>query len=79
MRIDGAASVGARRTSMLQDLDRGRQLEIDALLAAVAEMGRLAGIETPFIDSVLALVRQMRRVHTVYPTFPERKSATNAA
>lgn len=78
-RIAGAASVGAHRTSMLQDLDKGRQLEIDALLAAVAEMGRLAGIETPFIDSVLALVQQMGRVHAVYPTFPEPKPATNAA
>jgi 2-dehydropantoate 2-reductase len=64
---------------MLQDLDKGRQLEIDALLAAVQEMGRLAGIETPFIDSVLTLVQQMGRVHAVYPTFPEREPATNAA
>jgi 2-dehydropantoate 2-reductase len=74
-RIDGAAKVGAHRTSMLQDLDRKRPLEIDALLTAVQEMGRLARIETPFIDSVLALVQQMGRVNGVYPTFPERPAA----
>lgn len=71
-RINGAAKVGAHRTSMLQDLDKGRPLEIDALLTAVQEMGRLVELETPYIDSVLALVQQMGRVKGVYPTFPER-------
>lgn len=70
-RINGAASVGAHRTSMLQDLERGRPLEIDALLTAVQEMGRMVDVETPYIDSVLALVQQMGRVAGVYPTFPE--------
>ena len=65
---------------MLQDLDKGRPLEIDALLKAVQEMGRLAGIATPFIDSVLALVQQMGRTRGVYPCFPELKiAAPNAA
>ena len=72
-RINGAASVGAHRTSMLQDLERGRPLEIDALLTAVQEMGRMVDMETPYIDSVLALVQQMGRVAGVYPTFPEPK------
>ncbi|MEJ1159985.1 2-dehydropantoate 2-reductase [Prosthecomicrobium sp. N25] len=71
-RINGAAKVGAHRTSMLQDLDKGRPLEIDALLTAVQEMGRLVELETPYIDSVLALVQQMGRVKGVYPTFPEK-------
>jgi len=71
-RINGAAKVGAHRTSMLQDLDKGRPLEIDALLTAVQEMGRLVDLETPFIDSVLALVQQMGRVKGHYPTFPEK-------
>lgn len=71
-RINGAAKVGAHRTSMLQDLDKGRPLEIDALLTAVQEMGRLVELDTPYIDSVLALVQQMGRVKGVYPTFPER-------
>lgn len=78
-RIEGAASVGAHRTSMLQDLDKGRPLEIDALLKAVQEMGRMAGIATPFIDSVLALVQQMARSRGVYPCFPEPVAASNAA
>lgn len=70
-RIDGAAGVGAHRTSMLQDLDKGRALEIDALLTAVQEMGRIAEIQTPHIDAVLALVQQMARVRGLYPTFPQ--------
>ena len=57
-RIDGAAAVGAHRTSMLQDLDLGRPLETDALVGAVQELGRLTGIGTPTIDMVHALVRQ---------------------
>jgi 2-dehydropantoate 2-reductase len=71
-RIDGAAAVGAHRTSMLQDLDKGRALEIDALLTAVQEMGRIADVATPHIDAVLALVQQMARVKGLYPTFPEQ-------
>ena len=78
-RIEGAASVGAHRTSMLQDLEKGRPLEIDALLKAVQEMGRMANIATPFIDSVLALVQQMARSRGVYPCFPEPIVAPNAA
>jgi 2-dehydropantoate 2-reductase len=66
-RIDGAARVGPHRTSMLQDLDRGRPMEIDALVGAVQEMGRLVGIETPTIDAVLALVKQRARVAGLYP------------
>ena len=38
-RIDGAAEVGVHKTSMLQDLERGRPMEIDALLGAVVELG----------------------------------------
>ncbi|MFQ5680026.1 MAG: 2-dehydropantoate 2-reductase [Gemmatimonadota bacterium] len=67
-RIDGAAAVGAHRTSMLQDLERGRPMEIDALVGAVQEMGRLVGVETPIIDTVLALVRQRARSAGCYPS-----------
>lgn len=70
-RINGAASVGAHRTSMLQDLEKGRKLELDALLAAVAEMGKLVEVPTPTIDTVLALTQQMGRVAGVYPVYPE--------
>ncbi len=70
-RINGAASVGAHRTSMLQDLEKGRPIELDALLSVVQEMGRLVDVQTPTIDVVLALSKQMGRVAGVYPTFPE--------
>lgn len=56
-RIAGGAAVGAHKTSMLQDLERRRPMEIDALVTAVQEMGRLVEVPTPTIDTVLALVR----------------------
>ena len=65
-RIDGAAAVGAHRTSMLQDLDKGRPMEIDALVSAVQEMGRLVDLPTPTVDVVLALVRQRARAAGCY-------------
>lgn len=65
-RIEGAAAVGAHKTSMLQDLELGRPMEIDALVAAVSEMGDMVGIETPTIDTVLALVRQRGRIAGCY-------------
>lgn len=61
-RIAGADEVGAHKTSMLQDLERGRPMEIDALVASVQELGRLTDIATPAIDLVLALVRQRARL-----------------
>jgi 2-dehydropantoate 2-reductase len=70
-RINGAASVGAHRTSMLQDLDKKRPLELDALLTSVQEIGRLVEVPTPAIDIVLALTQQMGRVANVYPVFPQ--------
>jgi 2-dehydropantoate 2-reductase len=56
-RIDGAVTVGAHKTSMLQDYELGRPLELDALVASVAEIGRLVDVPTPTLDAVLALVR----------------------
>ena len=56
-RIDGVEAVGPHRTSMLQDLDQGRPMEIDALVTAVQEMGDMLELETPTIDVVLSLVR----------------------
>ena len=61
-RIDGGAAVGAHRTSMLQDLEAGRPMEIDALVGSVAEVGRLVGVATPTIATVLALVRLRAKV-----------------
>lgn len=74
-RIAGAAAVGAHRTSMLQDVDRGRSLEIDALVTAVQEMGRLVGVETPTIDVVLSLVRQRARREGLY-AYPKTGTQT---
>ena len=56
---------------MLQDLEAGKAMEIDALVTAVQEMGRIVGVETPAIDAVLALVQQLGRTHGLYPTYPE--------
>ena len=57
-RINGAGAVGAHKTSMLQDLERGRAMEIDPLVTVVQELGRLVNIPTPMLDIVLALVQQ---------------------
>ncbi|MEX3016120.1 2-dehydropantoate 2-reductase [Gymnodinialimonas hymeniacidonis] len=65
-RIDGGAAVGAHRTSMLQDLDAGRPMEIDALLGSVQELGRITGHATPTIDTVLALTQLRGRVAGLY-------------
>lgn len=56
-RIAGAEAVGAHKTSMLQDLEHGRPMEIEALVGSVQELGLIAGIGTPSIDLVLALLR----------------------
>jgi 2-dehydropantoate 2-reductase len=61
-RIGMAAKVGAHKSSMLQDLERGRPMEIDALLGAVVEMARLVGAATPMCDTILGLVRQRARI-----------------
>ena len=78
-RIDGAAKVGAHRTSMLQDLEKGRAMEIDALLGVVQEMGRLVDLESPHIDSVLALIQQLGSTRGLYPTFPEETFSDEVA
>lgn len=65
-RIDGGAAVGAHRTSMLQDLDAGRPMEIDALVTSVQELGRLTDTPTPTIDTVLALIRLRARSAGLY-------------
>jgi len=72
-RIDGAAAVGAHRTSMLQDLERGRPLEIDALVTAVQELGRMVSVSTPAIDVVLALIQQRAHLAGLYD-YPATRS-----
>lgn len=65
-RIAGARDVGAHKTSMLQDLELGRPMEIDALVASVQELGRIVDVPTPSIDIVLGLVRQRARLAGCY-------------
>ncbi|HKV87059.1 MAG TPA: 2-dehydropantoate 2-reductase [Candidatus Dormibacteraeota bacterium] len=56
-RIQGAAAVGEHKTSMLQDLEAGKPLEIDALLGAVIELASQTGVEVPRLRTVYDLVR----------------------
>jgi 2-dehydropantoate 2-reductase len=66
-RIAGAAEVGAHRTSMLQDLERGRPMEIEALLGAVVELADLVGEPASTCRTVLALVRARARAAGCLP------------
>jgi len=60
-RIAGAERVGKHKTSMLQDVEAGRNPEIDALVGAVIEVGRMVGEPTPSIEAVFALVKLLGR------------------
>ena len=66
-RIGWAADVGEHKSSMLQDLENKKAMEIDALLTAVVEMGDMTGIETPMLDTILALAIQRARNAGCYP------------
>lgn len=61
-RIDGAESVGAHKTSMLQDVEAGRSLETEALVGSVLEMARLTDTPAPAIEAVYACVKLLNRV-----------------
>jgi 2-dehydropantoate 2-reductase len=61
-RIAGAESVGEHKTSMLQDLESGRPMEIDALVGAVVELGRLTGTPTPHLSAIHACVTLLAEV-----------------
>ncbi|MEW6332111.1 MAG: 2-dehydropantoate 2-reductase [Pseudomonadota bacterium] len=60
-RIAGAEKVGKHKTSMLQDIEIGRAIEIDALVGAVIELGRLTNTPTPHIDAVYACVKLLAK------------------
>ena len=60
-RIAGAEKVGKHKTSMLQDVEAGRDPEIDAMVGAVIELGRVVGVPTPHIETVYALVKLLGR------------------
>jgi 2-dehydropantoate 2-reductase len=59
--------LGAAKTSMLQDAEALRPLELDALVGAVRELGQRVGVETPNIDSLFGLARLFGRVRGLYP------------
>ena len=59
--------LGASKTSMLQDVEAGRALELDALVGAVREIGARVGVATPTIDALFALTRAFARVRGLYP------------
>jgi 2-dehydropantoate 2-reductase len=67
-RLAGAEAVGAHKTSMLQDLEAGRALELDALLGAVTELGRITGVATPTLDAIEAAVRLLAQVQLSRPS-----------
>jgi 2-dehydropantoate 2-reductase len=58
-RIAGAEKVGRHKTSMLQDLEAGRALEIDALLGSVIELGQMTNTPTPCLTTVFALAKHL--------------------
>ena len=57
-RIAGALKVGAHKTSMLQDYEKNRELELDAIVGTVKEIGDLVNIKTPTIDKILLEVKK---------------------
>jgi len=60
--------LGAFKTSMLQDVEAGRAIELDAIVTAVHELGQRVGVATPTIDGLLGLTRLMARTRGLYPT-----------
>ncbi|WP_395702180.1 2-dehydropantoate 2-reductase [Aquabacterium sp.] len=61
------ARLGAFKTSMLQDVEAGRAIELDAIVGAVHEIGQRVGVATPSIAALLGLTRLFGRVHGLYP------------
>jgi 2-dehydropantoate 2-reductase len=65
-RLAGAAAAADHKMSMLQDLERGRTLEIDALVGVVRELGLITAVKTPVVDAVLALITERARAAGLY-------------
>ena len=61
------ARLGAFKTSMLQDVEAGRAIELDAIVGAVRELGQRLGVATPNIDALFGLARLFGRVRRLYP------------
>lgn len=65
-RLEEASKLGAFRTSMLQDFDAGKPIELDAILGVVSELGRELGIPTPSIDTLYSIVRLRAEIEGCY-------------
>ena len=63
--------LGAFKTSMLQDVQAKRAVELDALVGAVQELGQITGVPTPFTDALMGLARLQAQELGLYPTSPE--------
>lgn len=61
-RVDGAARVGRHRTSMLQDCEAGREMEVETIMGAVVELARICRVDTPCIDTVYGTVKMLAHV-----------------
>jgi 2-dehydropantoate 2-reductase len=64
--------LGAFKTSMLQDVEAGRAIELDSIVTAVHEIGRRVGVPTPNIDALLGLTRLFGQVHGLFPDRKDR-------
>ncbi len=73
-RLKAAGTAVGHKMSMLQDLERGRSMEIDALVTAVQELGRMVGQATPTIDLLLTLVQERGRQSGLYAPLEHRAS-----
>jgi 2-dehydropantoate 2-reductase len=63
--------LGAFKTSMLQDVQAKRAVELDALVGAVQELGEITGVQTPFTNALMGLARLQAQELGLYPTNPE--------
>ncbi|HXZ93740.1 MAG TPA: 2-dehydropantoate 2-reductase [Burkholderiales bacterium] len=78
-RIDMARVLGPFKTSMLQDLEAGKPLEVDGLLAGTLEIARHAGVAAPFTESLMGLIRARAAVSGQYGLSRPRPSPVAAA
>lgn len=69
-RIDMARALGPFKTSMLQDMEAGKALEIDGLLTGTLDVAKQAGVPAPYTESLLGLLRLRARVSGQYPVPP---------
>ena len=65
--VVAAEAVGAHKTSMLQDVEAGRPIELEAIVGAVRELGERLGLQTPSIDAIFGLTRLFGQVRGLLP------------